>query len=296
MILRPLSTLPAFLFSLLLLTVSTALADEDDSPFDCRPTVDGLKFDLTSLAGEHSANQTRSLPPSSILDVIRFDLCAELNKLDGVAERDQCPSGTRACFTQTNKKESEPDRIISVIPLMNASSRNLTFKTGAPSSKSISITSNGPEYPHPIDAKPTPQVLTITLLCSPGETNSYPIFSSYDGSKAVVEWSVPAGCPVQEHQDGDDDGKDDGKGPSDDKTESSGSGVGWFFLVLILAFAAYFGLGAYYNYSTYGARGEDLIPHRDFWKEVPYMFSDVISHLCSSVRPRRPANRGYVAV
>lgn len=29
---------------------------------------------------------------------------------------------------------------------------------------------------------------------------------------------------------------------------------------LILALLAYFALGAYYNYSTYGARGLDLIP------------------------------------
>lgn len=37
--------------------------------------------------------------------------------------------------------------------------------------------------------------------------------------------------------------------------------------------------------------------HRDFWKEVPYMLSDVVSHLCSSVRPRRAAARGgYIAV
>ena len=29
---------------------------------------------------------------------------------------------------------------------------------------------------------------------------------------------------------------------------------------LLLAFIAYFVLGAYYNYSTYGATGADLIP------------------------------------
>jgi len=29
---------------------------------------------------------------------------------------------------------------------------------------------------------------------------------------------------------------------------------------ILLVFVAYFGLGAYYNYSTYGARGIDLIP------------------------------------
>ena len=30
---------------------------------------------------------------------------------------------------------------------------------------------------------------------------------------------------------------------------------------LILAFVAYFALGAYHNYSTYGATGKDLIPY-----------------------------------
>lgn len=82
---------------------------------------------------------------------------------------------------------------------------------------------------------------------------------------------------------------------------------------ILLAFIAYFGLGAYYNYSTYGARGMDLIPyvyafwltgdiseylsrHRDFWQEVPYMLKDVISHLCTSVHPRRSSRGGYVAV
>jgi hypothetical protein len=32
------------------------------------------------------------------------------------------------------------------------------------------------------------------------------------------------------------------------------------FYSLLLAFGGYFALGAYYNYSTYGARGVDLIP------------------------------------
>lgn len=42
----------------------------------------------------------------------------------------------------------------------------------------------------------------------------------------------------------------------------------------------------------------NILPsHRDFWKEVPYMLKDVVSHLCSNVRPRRTATRGgYIAV
>ncbi|KAG5648467.1 hypothetical protein DXG03_003078 [Asterophora parasitica] len=142
---------------------------------------------------------------------------------------------------------------------MRGSSKNLTFKANISSSKYISILSKGPEYPHPINSTPTPQVLNVTLLCSPGNTSN-PVLKSYDGSQAVVEWSVPAGCPLQEDKGDDNDKGDGGKGHEDEDTTSTGSGIGWFFLVLVLAFAAYFGLGAYYNYSTYGARGADLLP------------------------------------
>lgn len=38
---------------------------------------------------------------------------------------------------------------------------------------------------------------------------------------------------------------------------------------ILLAFLAYLGLGAYYNYSTYGASGMDLIPYVFF--SAPYI-------------------------
>jgi len=92
---------------------------------------------------------------------------------------------------------------------------------------------------------------------------------------------------------------DDDTKPPLDKTpdaEEVGSGVGWFFLVLMLAFMSYFALGAY-NYSTYGATGLDLIPHRDFWREVPYMLRDVVDHLCTSwFRPKSSSRGGYISV
>ena len=37
--------------------------------------------------------------------------------------------------------------------------------------------------------------------------------------------------------------------------------------------------------------------HRDFWREVPYMLRDLVSHICSAVRPRHSSSRsGYIAV
>lgn len=89
MIPRPLCALPAVLLSLLFLSVPIALAADGDSGFDCRVSVDGAKYDLTQLAGEQTINQTHERPPSKMVDSLRFDLCANLKKLDNLSERDQ---------------------------------------------------------------------------------------------------------------------------------------------------------------------------------------------------------------
>ena len=43
-------------------------------------------------------------------------------------------------------------------------------------------------------------------------------------------------------------------------------------------------LGAYYNYTTYGSRGLDLLPHKDFWVDLPGLAQDLFSHLASNIR------------
>jgi len=276
------------IFSYLLLQVTSTIAA--DTAFDCHLSVNNTKFDLTTLAGEHVVNQTRETPPSFMVDSLAFDLCAELKPRNELSERDQCPSGTRACLTKFNEKSDEPDRIIAVIPLAQSNNLNpISSVSFAP--KYLSLILHGAEYPSPLSPTPTLQSLNITLFCDP-QSNSGPKIIAYNGSRLDLEWSAPAGCPFK-----DEDDKDEDQNDGDERKESVGSGVGWFFLALFLAFMAYLGLGAYYNYSTYGATGLDLIPHRDFWKEVPYMLSDVVSHLCSNVRPRRTSSRGgYISV
>lgn len=59
------------------------------SDFDCHITINDTKFDLTSLTGEHIVNRTRSTPPTTMIDSLRFDLCADLKRIDGLAEHDQ---------------------------------------------------------------------------------------------------------------------------------------------------------------------------------------------------------------
>jgi len=68
---------------------NSSLYVHSQSEFDCHITINDAKFDLTSLAGAHIVNRTRSTPPTTMVDSLRFDLCADLKQVDGLAEHDQ---------------------------------------------------------------------------------------------------------------------------------------------------------------------------------------------------------------
>lgn len=65
------------------------VAGQDDDPFDCHIKTGDLNYNLTPLAGEHSISRERSTPPSTMVDIVRFDLCADLKPQEGAAEKDQ---------------------------------------------------------------------------------------------------------------------------------------------------------------------------------------------------------------
>ena len=136
----------------LFLFLSTIVRGQDD-PFNCHITTNGQAYDLTILAGEHVATRTRDTPPSTMVDSLRFNLCADLNKVEGVADADQvrwcmtlhiqgavlcpfihrcviqCATGTRACLTKTNKKNDNTDRVVAVIPIAQTSSLKPEYST-----------------------------------------------------------------------------------------------------------------------------------------------------------------------
>ncbi len=79
------------LLSILVLS-NSSLFVYSQSEFDCHITINDAKFDLTRLAGAHNVNRTRSTPPTTMIDSLRFDLCADLKQIDGLAEHDQVAS------------------------------------------------------------------------------------------------------------------------------------------------------------------------------------------------------------
>ncbi|PIL29752.1 hypothetical protein GSI_08191 [Ganoderma sinense ZZ0214-1] len=247
-----------------LLTLLSALvaAQDDQKPFDCHVTIGQDKYDLTGLKGEFAAERDISLPPSTIHDTLSFNLCEDLTTKKDVPAEDQCPSGTRACLVRTTKKNGKDDQVLSVIPLANSSASAVSYEATT-SPKGLQLTFAGSSYPSPAGSDPIPQHLHVKLLCSSNMANLN--FTSYDGKDLYIQWEAPAGClfesPPDEGTKDPSKGGDDKSGSGGEKEqESVGSGLGYFFLLLFLAFVAYFALGAYYNYSTYGASGADLIP------------------------------------
>lgn len=129
------------------------------------------------------------------------------------------------------------------------------------------------------------------MICAPDAGNDEaPIISSFEESAGRatlgLTWRSAAACK----RDGSKPPADDGGGADDGDGSGGGGGGGFFhtlgviFWVVVILFLAYFVLGALYNYQNYGARGSDLIPHRDFWREVPALAQDLGSHLFNNVR------------
>jgi len=222
------------------------------------------------------------MPPSTMHDVLRFNICGDLKHQDDLKEPDQCGQGTRACFTTTNKKEGEQERIITVVPVAQSSSDYTIQAFSTQSSKGLTLTLSAGPYPN----DGPKQTLKIVMNCA--DETQEPKFTGYDGSQAAIEWNVVEACGS--NADKPPNTGDDSTPPND---EPGGSSMGWFFFILLLIIAAYFGLGAYHNYNQYGSSGWDLIPHRDFWRDVPYLIRDLVSHLFSSGRSSRG---GYTSV
>ena len=62
---------------------------KSDSTFDCHVTIENIKFDLTSLSGEHVISRTRETPPTTVIESLRFNLCENLGHQGDLSEQDQ---------------------------------------------------------------------------------------------------------------------------------------------------------------------------------------------------------------
>lgn len=80
------TSLHALSCAFLLLAATRVSAQEG---FDCKITSGGYSWDLTSLKGEHTLSRERETPPTKFRDDVTFNLCEDLTRKEGVADKDQ---------------------------------------------------------------------------------------------------------------------------------------------------------------------------------------------------------------
>ncbi|KAK2865478.1 hypothetical protein FQN49_003532 [Arthroderma sp. PD_2] len=77
----------------------------------------------------------------------------------------------------------------------------------------------------------------------------------------TLEWRTKYAC-------------EDGEGGSGNKSSSHWGFFTWIIVLLFLCTSAYLIFGSWLNYSRYGARGWDLLPHSDTIRDIPYLLKD----------------------
>ncbi|QUC21876.1 uncharacterized protein UV8b_06117 [Ustilaginoidea virens] len=124
------------------------------------------------------------------------------------------------------------------------------------------------------------------------------IWESYgpekDGDVLRLTWRTKYAC--EKKRDGEDggDGGGDGGGHGGDASAHWGFFT-WLVIVVFLGTAAYLIFGSWLNYTRYGARGWDLVPHGDTIRDIPYLLRDWTRRVLNTVQGTG-SRGGYSAV
>ncbi|KAI8987485.1 autophagy-related protein 27 [Mycotypha africana] len=292
-----------------LLCTNTALALQ---PY-CQPgykftTTEGKEYqlDLSKLNKEFSINQTESTPPSITNVITQINICDKLPpKPDNSKDNEFCAPNSYVCRrTLITKDDKEIVYTVQTIASDNNKKLNPVFKPidskADPSDTGFdySITLEGGEY------NKIPQSAVITLECDRSQSRnddpSNPEIVSYTNNVLSLHWKTVFACATKAGEkapdNNDGDKKENGNSGNDGEVKKGMSGIGIFFTIIMVLGAVYFVAGAIYNFKMYNARGLDLIPHRDFWLDLPYLIKDLIAHVIDSVMSRRRGSGGYVSV
>ena len=304
---RRLALLAASLLLLLQQTATVAASKQTLSPFDCSNVAVSSKesFDLSKIAYPIQTANTESTPPSETKTSIDIDLCKPLEADPNRDEKDQCPRGTRICITIETIKDDKTI-VTQAIPVAysgesGGSKIEANVEWGEKlegGERSIELELPGAVYAG------REQKAKLELVCDPkADADSHPTTRSYDRAdgKLKLRWPTKFACSSAAAEPGTGGGSPS-KGGSGDQGGNKGStgsnasgGWGffrWLFFLLFFGFGAYMVVGMYNNYNNYGASGWDLIPHKDFWRESPYIARDAAAHVWQSVS----GNRGGVGL
>ncbi|CAO3639377.1 unnamed protein product [Mucor hiemalis] len=290
----------------LLLCSSSVLAIQKYCEQGFKPIADkDLQLDLGQLNKEFIVYQNTTRPPSVESIVNQINICDPLPIPDEPNNGDICKKGSLICrrtiIVKKDKDNKDVETVFTVQPIaVDADNKlNAEFKpinTEADPTKNgyqYILTLNGGEYNNQA------QSASITLECDETQKRSDrakdPVVVSYNNNVLNLQWKTVFACATKVGEKVPDN-KDGDKKPEEGEKPKGMSGIGIFFTLVIVLAGIYFVGGAFYNFKMYNARGLDLIPHRDFWLDLPYLIRDLFAHIVDSVMSRRRGSGGYVAV
>ncbi|KAK3805497.1 MAG: autophagy-related protein 27 [Benniella sp.] len=281
------------LASLAALALLSATAAQDSPAYNCEDiNVEGSIYNIGVFKPTTFTvkGEPEDWHPSKVRVDYQLNPCQAIDIPSG-EEKTHCPAGTWVCQdTKLVEGEGEPKTLF-LQPV--AGSAPATDKAPAREVSPLVARANKLD-----DVKELPWNLTlkggfvnrqeqsavITFICDMAITDEKagPTLTAYDSGIAHFSWKTSYACPKLQPL----------------PVSEGMSGFGVFLRIVAIVAAFYLIAGAAYNHYVYGAKGLDLIPNIDFWRDFPYLVGSVTRHIWDSVTGRSTSRggTGYVAV
>ncbi|CAO1616255.1 unnamed protein product [Sympodiomycopsis kandeliae] len=265
---------------------SVAAVDlRSSKPLDCSQPLrlGDYAYDLSSLS-EIVSTESISTPPSTTRISLAINLCSPLSS-SGPAQ-DSCPANSRICLKMSNTKSGSSEESLNQIVPLHTSDYGFEVETSnSGSGDKLEWTFYGPQYGN------RKQKVEIEMICDNKIKDERPKFRSYDllEGEAKIYWRSQYACPSTKKGSDSTSPSDGGSNQDTTKSSSGWSLFTWLIIFAILGLIAYFIIGTYTNHQRYGTYE---IPHRDFWREAPYLVQDAGRHAWKSVSGQGSGGRG----
>ncbi|KAF9909852.1 hypothetical protein EC991_007842 [Linnemannia zychae] len=272
-----------------LLSSNNVSAQETPAPFDCaKVSIAGNTYDISALKKTYLVKgEPKVQHPNKLRIDYSVNPCQAIAVPEGEAKL-HCLPGTWVCQdTKVIFDDSEP-KTITLLPIAGTApaSENIPAREVAPLAALAEKIENVAEVPWSLTLKGglimgQDQSAVITFVCDTSATDYdvSPTLTGYQNGVASFSWKSKAACAIH----------------TELPVKESMGGFSVFLTVLFSFAFVYLVLGAVYNHQVYGAKGLDLIPHRDFWRDFPSLVVDVVHHVWDSVTGRARGG-GYVSV
>ncbi|KAF9573924.1 hypothetical protein EC968_007752 [Mortierella alpina] len=271
--------------------IALAAAQGDTPAFDCaKISLGGLSYDISAL--KTSTFTVQGVPKEEYPSIVRVDYmvnpCQPIAIPDGEVKT-HCKAGAWVCQDTKVIEDDKPKTLFlktiagSAAATDTSPARDVAPTVARPQGSSDEkdqswlLTLKGGN----IDGRD--QSVVIKFVCDRSVTDAKEglALDKYENDRLDLTWKGLFSCAAKDVQ---------------LPTAEGMSGFRVFLTVFGVVGFIYIVAGAVYNYKTYGARGLDLLPNLDFWRDFPSLVSDVVRSVWDSVTGRATSSRGYVSV